>query len=158
MAGNWWTQKAMDLSSKPLDYAFWMPMMNHVGFVGYSEHYGWHPQICSLDKFPLVRGSPGALPPWSRLDWPLWAQQQQPGSPGWPEQRLPVMWSTLHIYISPLRMRTLVAGCYSGLVCMASGGAMAYCALARTWLCPAPRMGGLDHGAQGACSAQAKKE
>ena len=64
----------------------------------------------------------------------------------------------LHIPGAPLRMRTLVAGCYSGPVCMASGGAMAYCALARTWLCPAPRMGGLDHGAQGACSAQAKKD
>ena len=44
------------------------------------------------------------------------------------------------------------------IVCMASGAAMAYCALARTWLCLPPRMGGLDHGAQGACSAQAKKE
>ena len=40
-------------------------VMNQVRFAGYSENYGWHPQICSLDKFPLVRLlAPGAVP-WS---------------------------------------------------------------------------------------------
>ena len=44
-------------------------VMNQVRFAGYSENYGWHPQICSLDKFPLVRLlAPGAVP-WSWLDW-----------------------------------------------------------------------------------------
>ena len=84
---------------------------------------------------------------------------------------------TAYLHIDP-RMLTLVAGrCHGGLVCMASGREMAYCVLcvcvctlcivrtrwrivlseARTWLCPAPRMGGLDHGPGGPVRLKLKR-